>query len=459
MTPAPTQAPANSSSENPLHQAHLTRVHVMTPSELNPMIHYDRLAIEAQHRKILAQAKKTKNDSINLIATGRVEVGLTYSDVLLEPVSLSRATSRFDAKFDTSSLLTKNLVVPNPLVPANMMTVFSEGLLRTLIAENPNIVLIADRFPKSLCGNHKDHLITELSSEWQTAISERLAIAPKNLIQSLGVDAFKREPEKYISQIQAIASVGIAGFCIDIAHGSNQTALNLLKAIKKVLPNINVIIGNIATVTEYQDCVKAGADAVKVGIGPGAMCSTRAIAGVGFPQLSALARIWPARLLAGVPVIADGGIQCPGDVSKALVFADTVMIGGEFAKAQESGAFTVPELIEVAKRFDTGCRAQQIIEAKIKECPDPAHFKLYAGQASEFFQLIYNGILREGVTPEGEARWRDCPRGIVEIYNEYLTALASSLSYRDSFSIGEARPKSVFIGVSAGGGHRENGVR
>ncbi len=458
MNPSlPPASPAT--TENPLHKAHLTRIHIIKPAELDPMKHYEPLKIQGQHRKIMAEAKATKANTTNLIASGKVETGLTYSDVLLEPVSQSRATSRFDPKFDTSSLLTKNLVVPNPLIPANMMTVFSEELLRTLIASNPEIVLIADRFPKSLCGNHKDHPITELSSEWQRAISERLAIAPKNLIQSLGVDAFKREPEKYLAQIQAIASVGVAGFCIDIAHGSNQCALSLLKEIKKVLPDTNVIVGNIATVQEYLDCVKAGADAVKVGIGPGAMCSTRAIAGVGFPQLSALARIWPARLLKGVPVIADGGIQCPGDVSKALVFADTVMIGGEFAKAKESGAFTVPELIEIDKRFEPRSRAQQIIEAKIKECPDPAHYKLYAGQASEFFQLIYNGVLREGVTPEGEARWRECPRGIVEIYNEYLTALASSLSYRDSYSIGEARPKSVFIGVSAGGGHRENSVR
>src|SRR5690606_26803227 len=138
-------------------------------------------------------------------------------------------------------------------------------------------------------------------------------------------------------RVEALVAAGVDVLVVDTSHGHSKGVLDRVKRIKQAYPDIQVIGGNIVTAEAARALVDAGADGVKVGIGPGSICTTRVIAGVGVPQISAVANV--ARELAkdGVPLIADGGIRYSGDVSKAIAAgAYSVMIGGLFAGTEES---------------------------------------------------------------------------------------------------------------------------
>ena len=130
---------------------------------------------------------------------------------------------------------------------------------------------------------------------------------------------------------------GVDAIVIDTAHGHSKGVIHLLKEVKKKFKNLDVIVGNIATGDAAKDLAHAGADGIKVGIGPGSICTTRVIAGVGMPQLSAIMNVASALKDAGIPVIADGGIRFTGDIPKALAAgASSVMMGSMFAGTEES---------------------------------------------------------------------------------------------------------------------------
>jgi IMP dehydrogenase len=129
---------------------------------------------------------------------------------------------------------------------------------------------------------------------------------------------------------------------IDTAHGHSKGVLETLKKAKKKYPHLDIIVGNIATAEAANALIKAGADAVKVGIGPGSICTTRVVAGVGVPQLSAIYEVSKAVKGTGAPVIADGGIRYSGDIVKAIAAgADSIMAGSLFAGVDESPGETI----------------------------------------------------------------------------------------------------------------------
>jgi IMP dehydrogenase len=145
-----------------------------------------------------------------------------------------------------------------------------------------------------------------------------------------------------IERVKALVEAGVDAIVIDTAHGHSLGVVEKLKEVKKLFPSLEVIVGNIATPEAAKFLVEAGADAVKVGIGPGSICTTRIIAGVGVPQLSAINEVAQALEGTGVPVIADGGIRYTGDIVKAIAAgADTVMIGSMFAGVEESPGETI----------------------------------------------------------------------------------------------------------------------
>ncbi len=145
-----------------------------------------------------------------------------------------------------------------------------------------------------------------------------------------------------MQRVDALCSAQVDAIVIDTAHGHTPGAVDLLKQIKAKYPNVDVVVGNVATAEAAQMLVAGGADAVKVGIGPGSICTTRIIAGVGVPQLSAIYDVAAAIKGSGVPVIADGGLRYSGDIVKALAAgADSVMAGGMFAGVEESPGETV----------------------------------------------------------------------------------------------------------------------
>ncbi|MEX2484968.1 MAG: IMP dehydrogenase [Brumimicrobium sp.] len=145
-----------------------------------------------------------------------------------------------------------------------------------------------------------------------------------------------------IERVEALVNAGVDAIVIDTAHGHTQGVVSKLKEVKSKFKDIDVIVGNIATAEAAKFLVDAGADAVKVGIGPGSICTTRIIAGVGVPQISAINEVALAIEGSGVPVIADGGIRYTGDIVKAIAAgADTVMVGSMFAGTEESPGETI----------------------------------------------------------------------------------------------------------------------
>ena len=140
-----------------------------------------------------------------------------------------------------------------------------------------------------------------------------------------------------VERVDALLKAGADVVVIDTAHGHSDGVLGMIKRVKHKFPSAEIIAGNVGTAAATKDIIKAGADAVKVGIGPGSICTTRVVAGVGVPQVTAIMECSAVARKLGVPVIADGGIKQTGDIAKALAAgADSVMIGGLFAGLQES---------------------------------------------------------------------------------------------------------------------------
>src|SRR5690606_21091899 len=145
-----------------------------------------------------------------------------------------------------------------------------------------------------------------------------------------------------LERVQALVEAAVDFVVVDTAHGHSEGVLGMVERIKGAYADLQVVAGNVGTATGAEDLILAGADAVKVGIGPGSICTTRVVAGVGVPQLTAIMECAEAARKYGVPVIADGGVKQTGDVPKALAAgADAVMIGGLFAGVEESPGETV----------------------------------------------------------------------------------------------------------------------
>ncbi|MFT4660466.1 MAG: IMP dehydrogenase [Patiriisocius sp.] len=202
-----------------------------------------------------------------------------------------------------------------------------------------------------------------------------------------------------IDRAGALVKAGVDAVIIDTAHGHSANVVNVLKEVKKTFPEIDVVVGNIATAEAALSLVEAGADAVKVGIGPGSICTTRIIAGVGVPQLTAILNVAEALEGTGVPLIADGGIKYSGDIVKALAMgAQTVMVGSMLAGVEESPGETI---IYDGRKFKT-YRGMGSIEAMQKGSKD-RYFQEDTDEVSKFVpegisgRVPYKGTLQEVV--------------------------------------------------------------
>lgn len=227
-----------------------------------------------------------------------------------------------------------------------------------------------------------------------------------------------------------LIAAGVDALVIDIAHGHNDKCLQLTRELKATWPEIDVVAGNIATATGALDLIKAGADAVKVGVGPGAACSTRIVAGSGVPQLTAIANIAPICRQYGIPLIADGGIKTSGDVAKAIgAGADTVMIGNLFAGALESpGEYFIEE-------------GQAI--------------KVYRGlasrEASHDRQAVEQNLDRQERAPEGISYKVSYKGEVKKIVNLLVDGLQSGMSYSGARTIEEFWEKAQFVRITEAG--------
>ena len=237
-----------------------------------------------------------------------------------------------------------------------------------------------------------------------------------------------------LERTKALVSSGVDAIIIDTAHGHTKGVVNVLKLIKTNFPDLDVVVGNIATAHAAKYLVEAGADAVKVGIGPGSICTTRVVAGVGFPQFSAVLEVSAALKGTGVPVIADGGIRYTGDIPKALAAgADSVMLGSLLAGTKESPGETI---IYEGRKFKS-YRGMGSVEA-MKE-----------GSKDRYFQDVEDDIKK--LVPEGIVGRVPYKGDLFESIHQFIGGLRAGMGYCGAKDIKTLKETGQFVKITTSG--------
>ncbi|MBT8257110.1 MAG: IMP dehydrogenase [Bacteroidia bacterium] len=232
----------------------------------------------------------------------------------------------------------------------------------------------------------------------------------------------------------ALVKAGVDAIVVDTAHGHTEGVVGILKEIKSIYPDLDIIVGNIATAEAALFLVKAGADAVKVGIGPGSICTTRVIAGVGYPQLSAVMEVAHALKDTGVPVIADGGIRYTGDIPKALAAgADSVMLGSLLAGTKESPGETI---IYEGRKFKS-YRGMGSVEA------------MKQGSGDRYFQDVEDDIKK--LVPEGIVGRVPYKGELFESVHQFVGGLRAGMGYCGAKDISALKENAQFVKITSSG--------
>ena len=259
-------------------------------------------------------------------------------------------------------------------------------------------------------------------------------IANKDSYGRLRVAAAVGVTGDVVDRTRALVEVGVDAIVIDTAHGHTKGVVAVLKEVKKNFPSLDVVVGNIATAAAAKYLVENGADAVKVGIGPGSICTTRIIAGVGYPQLSAVLAVADAIKGSGVPVIADGGIRYTGDIPKAIAAgADSVMLGSLLAGTKESPGETI---IYEGRKFKS-YRGMGSVEAMKK------------GSKDRYFQDVEDDIKK--LVPEGIVGRVPYKGDLYESIHQFIGGLRAGMGYCGTSSIDELKENAQFVQITAAG--------
>lgn len=333
-----------------------------------------------------------------------VRVGLTFDDVLLVP---RRSSIRSRQGVAVSTRLSRNVEIAIPIVAANMDTV-CEWEMAVALGRLGGIGII-HRF---------------LTIDQQAAQIAKVKGEGAQVGAAVGTD------HDSIERAGAMIGEGADVLVLDIAHGHSDHAIATVERLKREFPATDVIAGNVATRLGAEDLMRAGADAIKVGVGPGGVCTTRLVAGVGVPQLTAVADCSGI----DVPVIADGGIRTSGDIAKALAAgAQSVMIGSMFAGTKES-------------------------PGEIEQSPHGL-VKRVRGMAS--FEALERRARREGTEVDDEYFEQRAPEGVegTVVYKgsvgplvaTLLAGVRSAMSYLDAGSIAEFQANAQFIRITNAG--------
>jgi IMP dehydrogenase len=237
-----------------------------------------------------------------------------------------------------------------------------------------------------------------------------------------------------VDRCAALVKAGVDAVVIDTAHGHTQGVVSVLKSIKSSFPKLDVVVGNIATAEAATYLVEAGADAVKVGIGPGSICTTRIVAGVGYPQFSAILEVAKALKGTDVPLIADGGIRYTGDIPKAIAAgADSVMLGSLLAGTKESPGETI---IFEGRKFKT-YRGMGSVEAMKK------------GSKDRYFQDVEDDIKK--LVPEGIVGRVPYKGELFESIHQFVGGLRAGMGYCGAKDIATLKEKASFVRITASG--------
>jgi IMP dehydrogenase len=236
-----------------------------------------------------------------------------------------------------------------------------------------------------------------------------------------------------LERIDALVKVGVDVICLDTAHGHSKGVLDAIRLAKKHYPNLDVVGGNVATGAGALALVEAGADGVKVGVGPGSICTTRIVAGVGVPQLTAIFEAYKAIAHTGVPIIGDGGIRYTGDIVKALAGgANTIMAGSLFAGVEESPG----EMIILDGRKYKIYRGMGSLGAMEK------------GSKDRYFQDVEDDIKK--LVPEGIEGRIPYSGTLSEVMIQYIGGLRAGMGYCGAGTIEDLK-KAQFMKITAAG--------
>ncbi|MBX2809184.1 MAG: IMP dehydrogenase [Cellvibrionaceae bacterium] len=394
------------------------------------------MSIDAQAAQVRAVKKfeaGVVKDPITIESSATVSelVALTKSNHIsgvpvMEQGALVGIVTGRDLRFET----TMNARVASIMTPKDKLVTVKEGAdpdqVRALLHKHriEKVLVVNDAF--DLCG-----LITVKDINK----AEKYPNACKDPEGRLRVGASVGTSPDTDDRVAALAGAGVDVLVVDTAHGHSRNVLARVRSIKARYPAIQVIGGNIATAQAATALVKAGADGVKVGIGPGSICTTRIVSGVGVPQISAVANVAKALEGTGIPVIADGGIRFSGDLAKAVVAgAHAVMMGSMFAGTEEA-----PGEVELYQgRTYKSYRGMGSLGAMAKT----------QGSSDRYFQ---EGSAVEKLVPEGIEGRVPYKGPISAIVHQLMGGLRSAMGYTGSSTIDAMRTRPEFVRVTSAG--------
>lgn len=371
---------------------------------------------------ITIDADATINDLILLTRKNRISGVPVMSEGNLVGIVTGR-----DVRFETNL----EAKVASIMTPKEKLVTVKEGTDNNVIRE----LLHRHRIEKVLVVND-DFELKGLITVKDINKAETYPNACKDADGSLRVGACIGTSPDTDDRVAALIAAGVDVLVVDTAHGHSQNVINRVKAIKTQYPNVQVIGGNIATGAAARALVDAGADGVKVGIGPGSICTTRIVTGVGVPQITAIADVVKELEGSGVPVIADGGIRYSGDIAKALVAgAHAIMMGSMFAGTEEA-----PGEVELYQgRTYKSYRGMGSLGAMART----------QGSSDRYFQDSAQGM--EKLVPEGIEGRVPYKGPLSAIVHQLMGGVRAAMGYTGSKDINEMRTRPEFVRVTAAG--------
>jgi IMP dehydrogenase len=362
----------------------------------------------------------TVRDVINLIRQHRIS-GLPVVDNTKVVGIVTNRDLRFESNLDQS---VASIMTPKQRLVTVREGASNEEAMRLMHEHRLERVLVID----------EDFRLKGLITAKDILKSSEHPNASKDQHGRLRVGAAVGVGEGTEERVAALVEAGVDVLVVDTAHGHAQGVLDRVRWIKRTYPDMQVIGGNIGTGDAARAMVDQGADGVKVGIGPGSICTTRIVAGVGVPQITAVDNVASALDGSGVPLIADGGIRYSGDIAKALAAgADAVMLGGLFAGTEEA-----PGEIELFQgRSYKSYRGMGSLGA------------MQQGAADRYFQDVEDGA--EKLVPEGVEGRVPYKGSVVAVIHQLMGGLRSSMGYVGCGSVQEFRQRAQFVQITAAG--------
>jgi IMP dehydrogenase len=395
-----------------------------------------------------------KNMTIEQQAAKIRKVKRAESGMIIDPVTLPLTCTVADAK----NAMKEFGIGGIPIVDANKILKgivtnrdlrFEKNNLRPIIEvmTSQNLVTVAEgtslEQAEVVLQGHKIEKLPVVDSNYKlvglitfrdiTKLTQK-PIANKDVYGRLRVAAAIGVTDDAVQRAEALVNAGVDAIIIDTAHGHTKGVVDVLKLVKSKFPNLDVIVGNIATAEAAIYLIENGADGVKVGIGPGSICTTRVVAGVGFPQFSAVLEVAAALKGSGVPVIADGGIRYTGDIPKAIAAgADCVMLGSLLAGTKESPGETI---IFEGRKFKS-YRGMGSVEA------------MQEGSKDRYFQDVEDDIKK--LVPEGIVGRVPYKGELNESMQQFIGGLRAGMGYCGSKDISTLQESGRFVRITTSG--------